>query len=620
MSTDPEADPEADPAADPAPAPAPRWAFAALLALVAGVAVHLVIVVFLEPYAFDAWNLAADTKDQPFSFGNWVGYAHDQYMGGNPRLGQVLAYLVYKVPWTAGVLTPVAWLAFAGGIVALGLGRLPSPRVRRDLALCAFVLGAMWFALPFPGTIVFTRAYAANYLYSAAAQIWFLYLVRRYDAAWAVAPRAWHLVGAGILALVAGACNEHTGPMLAIVTAGVIVHLWRRRGEKRALLFVALAGVVAGYAYLFFAPGHDVHYDGLAGEASLAQRTLSRGIGYNAYILRELLVAAAPVLTATLLVLLTARGDRDLARARRGVLVALGAGVVIALTLFASPKLGPRFFFLPLALMLAAFVGLADAARPGRKATLLLVGIGVFASGYVAYASISLYARLHHSSDTRLSELRAARAGEAVVVTPWEIVDMHWLFWGDDFKDPRKRRLVQEYLRTGPIEWFGPSRAAPLGVTGIGFSVELEPPGADPAAFEPASWEVDLPLLARQLDFVVRGARARAEGLTAAAIRVRVPARPEGLPELPIVVARWTPAGAEVYPVGVAFASTSGTSRLAAVPPALASAQWFVWPIGLPARAATSTGSEVRFAMAPGRTHWLLACVTERCFVTAVVR
>jgi hypothetical protein len=601
---------------------APTWAIAAFAALVAGVAAHLVAVVCNEPYAFDAWNIEADTRGAPFSAGNWLDYAASQYQGGNPRLGQILAYLVYKVPWTAAVLTPVAWLAFAAGITALGLGRLPSPRRGRDLALATFVLGAMWLVLPFPGTIVFTRAYAANYLYSAAAQVWFLYLVRRHDAPWVVAARPAHVGLAFVAGAIAGACNEHTGPMLALVTGGVVLQLWRRGRERRTVLIAALVGVVVGYAYLFFAPGHDVHYDNLAGEASLAQRTISRGLGYNAYILREYLVAAAPVLTALLLVLVTTKqpGSESLARARRGVLVALGAGAAIVVTLFASPKLGPRFFFFPLALLLAAFVGVADAARPGRRALALLIAIGVVASGYIGYATITLYRRLHRQSEVRLAELRGAAPGAAVVVTPWEIVDMHWLFWGDDFKDPRKRRLVQDYFRLGPIAWFGPLRNAPLGVTGIGFSVELEPPGLDQAGLQPASWEADIPLLTRQLEHVVREASDRLGGLTAAALVVRVPARPAGVPDVPLVVARWTPAGVESFALGARFTGAGGSSRSAVIPAPLAAASWVVWPIGLPAYPARAAGGTVAFDLAPGRTHWLLACLPERCFVTAVVR
>ncbi len=605
--------------------PAPRWWTAGLVALVAAVAAHVALVVDLEPFAFDAWNVAADTRDAPFSWSAWADYLWSQHQHGNPRLGQAFAYLGYKVTWTPVVLTPLAWLALVAGVVTLGLGRRPALRDRNDLAITTLVLGVAWLALPYVGTIVFCRAYAANYLYPAAAQLWFLTVYRRPDAAWVRAPRWWQLLLFGLASIAIGASNEHTGPLLGLIAVAVPAVL-HRRGQRRPLLWLGAAGIVVGYAWLFFAPGHDAHYDGLAGEAGLAQRALSRGVAMNAVIVRDYLVLAAPQLTAMLLLVVLGRDPvddsqrRDLDAARRGIVLALGAGLVIAATLFVSPKLGHRFFFLPLAMLLAALVQLIAARRPGPRARTALFATGVLVSAYIAFATISLYQRLHTSSERRLAELAAAGPGEAVVVSPWEIVDLHWFFWGDDFRDPRKRRLVQDHLGTGPILWSGPNRSAPLGLRGTGFVVDLEPAGLDQIDLQPTQWEVDLPLLSRQLDHVVRTASSRPAGLTAASLRVRLPAPPPGLPALPLLVARWTPAGTVSYPTGAAFRGATGRRRAAAIPAGLESARWFLWPIGLPAVALATASGQVEMTLAPGRTHWLVACLPERCFVTAVVR
>jgi hypothetical protein len=594
------------------------WWTVAIVALLAAVAAHVAVVVHLEPFAFDAWNVAADTRDQPFSWSAWAAYLADQHAHGNPRLGQAFAYLGYKLTWVPIVLTPVAWLALVLAIVTLGLGRRPSLRAPTDIAVIALVLGVAWLALPYVGTIVFCRAYAANYLYTAAGQLWFLTAYRTPDAPWVKGARGWQIALFGLAGVAAGAGNQHTGPLLGLVTLGV-PFLLHRRGERRPLLWAGAIGVIVGFAWLFFAPGNETHYDGLAGEAGLAQRALSRGVAHNAVILRDYLVHAAPQLAAIVGVLL-ARRDAGPA-ARRGIGLALGAGLVIAGTLFVSPKLGHRFFFLPLALLLAAVVQLVVAIEPGRRARLAMTAAGAAIAAYVAFATIPLYQRLHGSSERRLAELAAATPGAPVVVSPWEIVDLHWFFWGDDFKDPRKRRLVQDHLGTGPIVWSGPDRRAPLGLLGAGFVVELEPPGLDQADLQPTAWEVDLPLLARQLDAVVRQARVRAAGLTAATLRVRLPAPPAGLPGLPIAVARWTPGtGTLTFPTAAIFAGATGDRRTAAIPAGLEPARWYLWPIGLPVDALATSAGVVHMQLAPGRTHWLLACLPARCFVTAVVR
>jgi hypothetical protein len=601
------------------PARSSAWWTVALAVMIAAAAAHVAVVVHLEPFAFDAWNVAADTRGAPFSWSAWAAYLADQHAHGNPRLGQAFAYLGYKVPWVPVVLTPLAWIGLCLAVVTLGLGRRPSPRDPADVAITGLVLGAAWLALPYVGTIVFCRAYAANYLYPAAAQLWFLVAYRGPDAPWVKDARPWAIALFGLAGLAAGASNEHTGPLLGLITLGV-PFLLHRRGERRPLLWAGAIGVVVGYAWLFFAPGHGAHYDGLAGEAGLAQRALSRGVAQNAIILRDYLVWAAPQLAAIVVLLVARRPGADDAAGRRGVAIALGAGLVIAVTLFVSPKLGHRFFFLPLAMLLAALVQLIASARPGPRARVAMFAAGIAVSAYVAFATITLYQRLHASSERRLAELAAAAPGAEVVVSPWEIVDLHWFFWGDDFKDPRKRRLVQDHLGTGPILWSGPDRRAPLGLLGAGFVVELEPPGLDQADVQPTAWEVNLPLLARQLDAVVREARPRAAGLTAATLRVRLPAPPAGLPALPLAVARWTPDGTVTYPAAVAYDGATGRARRAPVPAGLEAARWYLWPIGLPATALPVEGGVVRLTLAPGRTHWLIACLPERCFVTAVVR
>ncbi|HEY0254369.1 MAG TPA: DUF6056 family protein, partial [Kofleriaceae bacterium] len=142
------------------------------VAYVVATIVHIAWVVHHEPYAYDAWNIADDTKSAPFTFGRFLDYWKFEFTHSNPRFGQPFAYLAYKLDWFAVVVTPLAYLAAALAAFVLGTGRRPTKD--RDLALYAMILGFMWFALPQIGKTLFVRAYAANYLYTAAIQLWFL--------------------------------------------------------------------------------------------------------------------------------------------------------------------------------------------------------------------------------------------------------------------------------------------------------------------------------------------------------------------------------------------------------------------------------------------------------------
>ena len=135
---------------------------------------HISYVVYHEPFVFDAWNVAFDTKAQPASIGRFFEFWHQQYTTSNPRIGQPMAYLAYKVVGIAELGTPIAFFAVIVGGFVFGTGRWPRLRDNRDLAALAIGIGCMWFVAPNFPAYLFSRAYATNYVWLAAIQLWFL--------------------------------------------------------------------------------------------------------------------------------------------------------------------------------------------------------------------------------------------------------------------------------------------------------------------------------------------------------------------------------------------------------------------------------------------------------------
>ena len=107
---------------------------ALFVAYVVATAIHVGFVMAHEPFAFDAWNVARDTHAAPFSIGRWFDYGFDQYAHSNPRIGQWLTYLAYKLGWFAEIATPLALLALALAVTVIGLGRWPAWRTSRGSA------------------------------------------------------------------------------------------------------------------------------------------------------------------------------------------------------------------------------------------------------------------------------------------------------------------------------------------------------------------------------------------------------------------------------------------------------------------------------------------------------
>jgi hypothetical protein len=596
------------------------------VAYVAATLVHIGWVMAHEPFAFDAWNLAQDTKAQPFSTSNFFDYWWYEYTHSNPRVGQALTYLAYKLEYFAVIATPTAYLALAVAVFALGAGRLPSWRRGRDLALVAITMGFAWFALPQIGKTLFNRAYGANYLYGAAIQLWFLVPLRlapdgQARMGWAVAY--------GFAGVIAGMCNEHTGPTLALF---MVVYAWWTHGktQKRPLLAWAGAlGVIAGFALIFFAPGQGERYDGLVQRVGLVGKLLQRGLTGNLEILRGLVLAAGPVLGLLVVLFLFATDDAATERYRRALRLigtAMIAGVLITATIFVSPKLGPRFYLVPIALLLAGFIALADIVLITPRRLAPFVALAVVASTYAGSKSIGLYTRLEAQSDARLAALAKSQPGSVVTVDAFEQVEDSWWFLGDDFRDIRKRELVARYFALRDVVFRGYDPDAALAVTDVRLVarsvIEPETRGDD-VTFE-LGWyrgiDVATIHMAMRTAVALFEERVTAAGGTLARLDLTVQfvgERPP-LPRKQLVVGRWTrSAGLEAYVTGIRRDGRDRT-REVVVPKPLADAELYIYQVGGEAKQLDAKAP--RYVPWKTGVYWVLACREDVCFVTAAMR
>jgi hypothetical protein len=605
------------------------------VAYVVATAVHIGLVMAHEPFAFDAWNIAVDTRAQPFSFTRFLSYGAFEYAHSNPRLGQWLTYLAYKLELFAPIATPIAYLGLAGALTVLGIGRLPGGRrpdgnrtVGRDLALCAIAIGFAWFALPHIGMIMFCRAYGANYLYGAVIQLWFLVPLRllRGDGSTRAA------IAYFALGVVAGMCNEHTGPTLVLFALGYAVWRQRATGRRPRLAWAGAIGCAVGFAAIFFAPGQDSRYEGLATKVSLAGRLLRRGITANLDIFREWMLACAPVLGLIVIALVLARRDepRREGPALRLLGLALVAGTLVTATVFVSPKLGPRFYLHGAALVLAAFIAVADHTLASVRRLAPFVVLAACASTYAAVRSLPLYYRLSEQSAERLAALAAAPRGSVFTAESFEQVDASWWFLGDDFRDVRKRELVATYFDLRGVIFRAVDIDAPLGVSDIRLVPRYQ---VTPAGCLDEHGGLELGTF-RGLDIgsVHKAALAAIE-------QVRERLAPVGrldrldlvveftgaTPELPrptLVVARWLPTGFEAHAGAIERRGMSRT-RSVVLPPALRTGDVEIYAYQVDGEAhRLGTGRDAALEYVPWKrgAYWALACRPAECFVIAAAR
>ncbi|HVK84586.1 MAG TPA: DUF6056 family protein [Kofleriaceae bacterium] len=604
-----------------------RWIpWGLFVAYAMATALHLGFVMAHEPFSFDAWNVAVDTKAEPITVSRFFEYWQGQYAHSNPRLGQPLTYLAYKVDGFAEIATPLAYLALTLAVTVLALGRWP--RRGRELALWAIAIGFGWFAFPELGRNMFCRSYGANYIYGAAIQLWFLAWLR----VGVVEPgRATTVqcVEYGLFGAIAGMCNEHTGPAIVVFLAGYAWWL-AREGERPRFALAGAIGVLLGFAALFFAPGQAERYNGLAQRASVVERVLGRGVRGNLEILADYLAYAAPLLAVIVVVLLvtvaTSEPDRRSAqvRALRVSAFALAGGLVVVATLGASPKLGSRFFIAPIAVLVAGLLALLDATvtKPRRLAP--FVALAVAASAYAAHRTIPLFAQVAAQSEARMAALATSTPGTTFVVDSLAQGSESWWFIGDDLRSADKRALVARYFGLERVVLRAHDANAPLGTLGVRVVPRYRIAGAtadvvDDAFDRGALRGTDLAAMQREARAAIDRVRARIAPATLDLYELAVEfdgAIPP-LPRRSLVVARWRADRFEGVAARVTHRGRAGR-RTVELPRDLTRSAYAIY--------LARVGRDVRplgaLHYAPWRwgTSWVLACDATSCLVIAAGR
>jgi hypothetical protein len=599
---------------------------------VAATLVHLAWVVAHEPFTFDAWNIAVDTHARPYSLHNFLSYYGFEFTHSNPRFGQALTYLAYKLEYFAVVATPLAYLAISLAVTTLGIARWPWRR-GGDLALWAFVIGALWFVLPDLGRWMFCRAYGANYVYGAAIQLMFLVPLRLSEGR----ARPGVCVAYALFGIVAGMCNEHSGPVLC---SFLVLYAWwlgRRTGVRPTLVWAGAAGAAVGFAALLFAPGQGERYEGLAQKASMVGRLLQHGVTGNLEILQNFLLAAAPTLALIAVALVVSAGDdlEQVARARRlaalrMIALSMIAGTVMAMTLFVSPKLGSRFYLFSCCLLLAGFVALADVVLVSRRRLVPIVVVAIGASIYAGARTVPLYGRAKLASDERIAALEASPHDRVFVAEAFEQIDESWWSLGDDFRDSRKRDMVAGYFGLPGVVFRAYDMYAPLGVGSAHFvpHYRLDPPSCldEHGGLALGSFKgFDLAGIHREMKVAVEGLRERlgtAVRLEQLDLAVELDDPSLVMPRPRVLVGRWRPDRFEGH-VGQLVRKTRELTRDVVLPAELRGSdrEVFVVRVGHETkRLGTGRDDTLRYAPWGAGIYWVLACDRDECFVIAATR
>jgi hypothetical protein len=613
---------------------------ALFVAYVIATVVHIAYVVNHEPYAFDAWNVSVDTGAKPFSLGRFFAFWHQQYTSSNPRIGQPITYFAYKLTGFAEIGTALAYLALVVGGFVVSLRRWPKLRDGHDLATLSIGIGFLWFAAPYFASFMFCRAYATNYVWSAAFQLWFVAAIRLHEPEHSALsiPK---VVGIFLLGIVCGMGNEHVGPTLALFSVGYAVWMWRRHHRLSPLLAAAAVGACLGFALILFAPGQAQRYEGLAERYTLIQQILFRGISGNLDIFINYLYAAAPILAAFSCVIAVGivferRPESELAdvrasqrRALAFVAAALVAGTLMTFALFASPKLGWRFYMHGCILLLAGVMATASTFLYRARSFAPFVAFAVITSTFAAAKTVPLFTRLARASDERLALLEAAPRGDTITLDGWEQVQESWWFLGDDARDQMKDELIAKYFGLHRVLFRGGDMWSTLGVTDVKLTMHYD---LDPPACLDEIETLDLkPFIGRDvgalhhafLDTIAQINDETTSHVKSVDLVATFLGKPPPMPRKRIYVARWQDGKLEGYVSDIKRVGRT-RDREVVMSPELAHGDFEIYVVAVgdePKKLGTTTEHKpLRYQPWRSAEYWFLACKSDYCFVTFATR
>ena len=417
------------------------------LAIVAPLWIAFALCCAWEPIVRDSWGHLHWHRTTPMSLDTVIEFARQQYVHNNPRLGQVVTFvLMTPGPWHP-LITPVIELAMFYLATAIVLGRWPSARRADDalafvvttaiVAVCSPVIGQMLFYRPFTGNylvgFVLDLAWLVPYRFAGEAE--------RAPAGWPRATAA--ALGMLVLGFAAGECNEHTGPAIGLLA---IAFAWPRLRERRVRVWMIAGalGLLAGWVALLLAPGQDIRYNGLGTESTALGRIADRGARADLWLVVKpslYLLAAVPWLVVAAIGRVRGGAAPLTAPARLALRALAVAALVVAITLLGSPKEGERLYFAAVVLAAMAIAGWLLAVARTHALRIACAALSALALAVICERCIETYYVVGRESAERIDILDHAAPGSAPTVPRYTREHSRW-FLGEDFDADDHRHLV----------------------------------------------------------------------------------------------------------------------------------------------------------------------------------
>lgn len=350
------------------PAAEKNKTYLAWSAAIAGYLLFILIFSALRPYGMDEFrNNYSSVKDI------FAGFL-SAYMTENTRIGALVNnVLLYWGKWSFLVLNPLVQLLIVFQLYGLIFLRLPDFKTLKDFLPFALIILASVFASAQPDNTIFWMNGACSYSWLMPCFLLLLILLRLHLEKNLILPnKLWIKAGIFAAAFFTGMSNENNAPMAFCIFILFGLYCLYKKIKPPFWYYWALAGIAAGLAALFGAPGLYKRLDYWVFEdfrqSSMLKKMFMHASKMNDFFKISFFI---PIINILGLVLCAADGDKPAPVLKnKNFLYSFffwGVSFTLAFVLFNAPAISLRVFYSASLLALVAFIFFIEYLREVYK-------------------------------------------------------------------------------------------------------------------------------------------------------------------------------------------------------------------------------------------------------------
>lgn len=381
-------------------------------AAIAGYLIFILLFSALRPYGLDEYRTYYESVKDIFR-----GFM-SAYMTENTRIGALINnVLLYFGKWTFLVLNPLVQLLIVFEVFGLIFLRLPDFKTLKDFLPLAIIMLSSLFLSAQPDNTIFWMNGACSYSWMLPCFLLLLILLRlNLEKGFNPPNNIWIKISIFVAAFFTGMSNENNAPMALCIFILFGLYCLYKKIKPPFWYYWALAGIAAGLAALFGAPGLYKRLDYWVFEdfrkTSMIKKMFMHTSKMNDFFKLSFFI---PLVTILGLAVCAADGDKPAPVLKnKNFLYAVffwGVSFTLAFVLFNAPAISLRVFYSASIFAIVAFIFFIEYIEQAYKFKLykyIFAAVAMFAIVTLPRFTVP-YVNLYQQNAQREAEIAQAK-------------------------------------------------------------------------------------------------------------------------------------------------------------------------------------------------------------------